>query len=72
MADKLFLTQEQRKCHVFIQNVICRTINRYGAALLDCGHTIDGKTKLPEIILIEQEDGTFLALCPECGGKDNG
>lgn len=69
---KLFLTDEQRKCHVFVQNVICQTINRYGSAMLDCGHVIDGKTIPLEIMLSEQDDGTFLALCFKCGQKGTG
>lgn len=62
--DKKILTPEERKNPCFVMKVIMETIKKYGGATLDCGHQT---TK--EVILEQQEDGQFIALCAECGGK---
>jgi len=71
------LTIEERKCYTLVMKVMQATLVQYGAVRLDCGCMLDKKTYKEwidkgGIQLIEQEDGQFLALCPDClkGGMD--
>lgn len=59
-----FLTEKERMCPTTVMNAVMETIKSHGNAVLDCGHQT---TK--EVVLKQQEDGQFIALCEKCGSK---
>lgn len=67
MEKLRFLKEEERKCPKTVMNAVMETIKLYDGATLDCGHIIDGKNKV--VVLAQQEDGQFLALCEKCGSE---